>query len=152
MAFIDLLRTVHLFSGLSPEQLGCLLAISAEEVYEDGDVIFQQGAPGDKLYIISKGQVEIRIRKKTDEPERSQVFLGRGQVFGEMALLEEAARSATVRCSCENTVLLSIADEAFGRLCSSDTAIGYVIMRNMAMDLSFKLRHRNLDSGAGSLR
>jgi len=151
MALIDLLRTVHLFSGLSHEQLGRLLAVSEEEVYQDGDIIFEQGAAGDKLYIVSEGQVEIRIRKRPDTPERSHVFLGRGQVFGEMALLDEGTRSATVRSSQDSTVLRSIKDDAFVQLCTSDTAIGYVIMRNMAMDLSFKLRHRNLDLGAGSL-
>ncbi len=151
MALIDLLRTVHLFSGLSHEQLDRLLAISEEEIYQDGDIIFEQGAKGDKLYIISEGQVEIRIRKQPDGPERSQVFLGRGQVFGEMALLDEGARSATVRCSRDRTVLRTIEDGAFAQLCGTDTAIGYIIMHNMAMDLSFKLRHRNLDLGAGSL-
>ena len=151
MALLDLWKAVGLFSGLSDEQLQRLIDISQQETYDDGDVIFEQGADGDKLYFISEGQVEIRIRKSREGPERSQVFLGRGQLFGEMALLDLGKRSATVRCSRDHTVLRSISGEAFTELCGSDTAIGYIIMRNMAMDLSFKLRHRNLDLGAGSL-
>ncbi len=91
------------------------------------------------------------MRRRPDEPERSQVYLGRGQIFGEMALLDMGKRSATVRCSQDHTVLRAISQPAFTDLCNSDTAIGYMIMRNMAIDLSFKLRHRNLDLGADSL-
>jgi CRP-like cAMP-binding protein len=151
MVLLDLWKTVGLFSGLSDEQLQRLIAISHEETFNEGDVIFEQGAEGEKLYFISEGQVEIRIRKTPQSPERSQVFLGRGQIFGEMALLDLGKRSATVKCSRNHTILRSITGDAFTELCSTDTAIGYIIMRNMAVDLSFKLRHRNLDLGAGSL-
>lgn len=150
MALVDLLKAVGLFNGLTDEQLQSLIAISEEAHYNDEEVIFQQGSDGDKLYFIREGQVEILIRRKPNEPERSQVYLGRGQIFGEMALLDLGKRSATVRCSQDNTILHVISREAFTDLCSSNTAIGYIIMRNLAMDLSFKLRHRNLDLGAGS--
>jgi CRP/FNR family cyclic AMP-dependent transcriptional regulator len=150
MPLLDLMRAVALFNGLIDEQLQRLLDISQEEIFYDEDIIFEQGAEGDKLYFISEGQVEIRIRVNPREPERSQVYLGRGQIFGEMALLDLGKRSATVKCSQDETVLRSITNEAFTDLCTSDTAIGYVIMRNMAMDLSFKLRHQNLNLGAES--
>lgn len=150
MALVDLLRAVALFQGLTDDQLQRLIAISEEEVYHDEEVIFHQDTDGDKLYFIREGQVEILIYHRPHEAPRSQVYLGRGQVFGEMALLDYGKRSATVRCSRDNTVLHTISRDAFTELCSSDTAIGYVMMRNLAMDLSFKLRHRNLDLGAGS--
>ena len=150
MALLDLLKAVGLFNGLTDEQLQRLIDISAEEVYHDDDIIFEQNVEGDRMYLIREGQVEILIRRTHQEPERSQVFLGRGQVFGEMALLDLGRRSATVKCSRDHTVLYAISRDAFTDLCSSDTAIGYIVMRNMAMDLSFKLRHRNLDLGADS--
>ena len=151
MSLIDLLKTVSLFNGLSDHQLQRLIDISAEEIFDDEDIILEQGAEGDKLYFISEGQVEILVRRRPTEPNRSQVYLGRGQIFGEMALIDMGKRSATVRCSQDHTVLRVIDSEAFSDLCGSDTAIGYIIMRNMAIDLSFKLRHRNLDLGADSL-
>lgn len=147
MALLDLMRTVGLFNGLTDEQLQRLLSISQEEIYDDEAIIFYQDTDGDKLYLIREGQVEIRIRRRPHEPERSQVFLGRGQVFGEMALLDFGKRSASVICSRNHTVLHSISRDAFNDLCNSDKAIGYIVMRNLAMDLSFKLRHRNLDLG-----
>lgn len=151
MALIDLLRAVGLFNGLTDAQLQRLFDISHEERYDDEDVIFRQDMEGDRIYFIREGQVEILIRRKPHEPERSQVFLGRGQIFGEMALIDMGKRSATVRCSRDGTILHVIDRDTFEALCSSDTAIGYVIMRNMALDLSFKLRHRNLDLGANPL-
>jgi CRP/FNR family cyclic AMP-dependent transcriptional regulator len=151
MSLIDLLKTVSLFNGLSDHQLQRLIDISAEEIFDDEDIIIEQGAEGDKLYFISEGQVEILVRRRPTEPNRSQVYLGRGQIFGEMALIDMGKRSATVRCSQDHTVLRVVDSEDFSDLCGSDTAIGYIIMRNMAIDLSFKLRHRNLDLGADSL-
>ncbi|MBN2304773.1 MAG: cyclic nucleotide-binding domain-containing protein [Anaerolineae bacterium] len=145
MALLELLKAVGLFHGLADDQLQSLIAISQEIRYNDEEVVFRQGSEGDKLYFIREGQVEILIRRQPHEPERSQVFLGRGQVFGEMALLDQGKRSATVKCSQDDTVLHVISREAFTGLCNSNTDIGYIIMRNIAMDLSFKLRHRNLD-------
>lgn len=150
MTLLPLMKAVELFHGLTDAQLQRLLDISQEAVYQDGDVIFEQGAAGDALYFISEGQVEICIRSTPDSPERTEVFLGRGQIFGEMALVDRGTRSATVRCCQDDTVLRAIQGDAFTALCETDTAIGYVIMRNIACDLSFKLRHRNLNLDASS--
>jgi CRP-like cAMP-binding protein len=151
MALLDLMRAVGLFNGLTDEQLQRLLSVSHEEVYDDEEIIFYQDTDGDKIYLIREGQVEIRVRRYPHEAERSQVFLGRGQIFGEVALLDFGKRSATVKCSRNHTVLHSISRDAFNDLCNSDKAIGYIVMRNLAMDLSFKLRHRNLDLGSDSV-
>lgn len=151
MALIELLRSVGLFYGLTDAQLQRLIDISEEVYCDDEEVIFRQDDEGDRLFFVREGQVEILIRRRPHEPEHSQVFLGRGQIFGEMALIDMGKRSATVRCSRDKTILHVIRREAFEQLCSSDTAIGYVIMRNMALDLSFKLRHQNLNLGANKL-
>jgi len=150
MALLNLLKAVGIFNGLTDEQLQSVIDISQEEIYDDEQVIFRQDTDGDKMYLIREGQVEIRIRRRPHEPERSQVFLGRGQVFGEMALLDLGKRSATVKSCRDRTVLHAISRDDFTELCSSDTAIGYIVMRNLALELSFKLRHRNLDLGVDS--
>lgn len=149
MGLLNLMKSVGLFDGLDDEQLQRLIEISREEQFNDEDVVFYQDTEGDKLYFIREGQVEVLIRRQPHEAARSQVFLGRGQIFGEMALIDYGKRSATVQCSRDGTVLHSVARDAFDALCQSDTAIGYVIMRNMALDLSFKLRHTNLRQGSG---
>ena len=72
------------------------------------------------------------------------VHLGKGQIFGEVALVDRGLRSATVNTVADGTVLYAISRDDFIELCDEDTRIGYVIMRNIAADLSFKLRHYNL--------
>ncbi len=148
MTLLELMRTIALFDGLTDSQLQRLIDISDEVIFDDGDIVFEQGESGDTLYFVTEGQVEVRLRKSPKQPERTQVFLGRGQLIGEMALLDKGPRSATILCSRDRTVLRRLSHAAFNELCRADTAIGFVIMRNMARDLSFKLRHSNLDMRA----
>ena len=144
---VQLLKAAELFMGLTDEQLRRLAAISQELTYNKGDVIFPQGGEGDSLYVIRKGQVEITVSDAGGRA-RSEVYLGQGQVFGEMALIDYGKRSATVRCVRDGTVVDMISRDNFTDLCNADKAIGYIVMRNLAIDLSFKLRHRNLDPNA----
>ena len=61
-----------------------------------------------------------------------------------MALIDQGPRSATVRAIVEPTKVQVIKREAFEKLCMENNRIGYIVMRNLAADLSFKLRHHNL--------
>jgi CRP-like cAMP-binding protein len=141
MDLVQILKGVELFQGLTTEQLQRLANISHRATYNAESVIFSQGSAGDKMYIVADGQVEVRV----NDGHKGTVYLGQGQVFGEMALLDHGARSASVIAIQDNTVVYAIASDAFLALCQADTAMGYAMMRNMALDLSFKLRHRNLD-------
>src|SRR5690348_13271396 len=147
MELVQVLAGVALCSGLSPTQLASLAAISSREVFNTDAVIFNQNDPGDKMYLITGGQVEIRLNDGSGG-NFATIYLGQGQIFGEMALLDQGSRSATVVAIEENTELYAIRSDAFVTLCQQDTAIGYIMMRNMALDLSFKLRHQNLDPSA----
>ncbi|MBI3211961.1 MAG: FAD-dependent oxidoreductase [Simkania negevensis] len=68
----------------------------AELHFEPGEIIFHQGDIGDYLYIIVRGEVEVFIMEKGKEKVVAK--LGQGQYFGEMALLNQRSRSASVRC------------------------------------------------------
>jgi len=136
------LKTVHLFRGLSPAQLERLGSITQVARYNTGDVIFRQDDPGDHLYIITRGQVEVEVTGDDGAPHAA-VFLGAGQVFGEMALLDQGPRSATVIAAQPGTEVCALAQAALVALFEQDTGLGYVLMRNLALDLSFKIRHQN---------
>src|SRR5690242_6154760 len=92
---VQILKQIELFQGLDDGQLHRLAEISQREVYNESDVIFNQDDAGNKMYIISDGQVEVIYRPEGGE-DRTMIYLGQGQVFGEMALLDEGSRSASV--------------------------------------------------------
>lgn len=152
MSVSELLRRSELFAGLTPAQVRRIAALSREAVYHAGDVVIREGDPSDEVYIVCRGMVEVELSQAAVHdvpgPPRlsSIVRLGQGQVFGEMALVDRGARSATVRCVEDQTVLYVIPRQEFWKLCDSDHDIGYAVMRNIASDLSFKLRHRNLQT------
>jgi CRP/FNR family cyclic AMP-dependent transcriptional regulator len=159
MSVSELLQHSELFLGLAPEQVERVAALGREATYNTGDIIISEGAPTHELYVIQGGMVEVEVVKGAvqDVPGAPQlsslVRLGQGQVFGEMALVDRGARSATVRCARDGTVLFVIPHEDFWALCEGDHHIGFIVMRNIATDLSFKLRHRNLQerlAGGGS--
>ncbi len=81
--------------------------------FETGETIFNEGDVGDYLYIIVDGSVEVL--KKVDGASKQIATLGRGEYFGEMALLNQKSRSATIRCTAPTNVLALRAQD-FGLL------------------------------------
>lgn len=141
----QLLRRVNLFRGLDDNQLARVARITHAESFAAGETIFQQEEEGDKMYIIGSGQVEIKVNNGSGDLN-TVLILGQGQSFGEMALLDQGTRSATVVAAQPDTTLYGLSGADFRDLCQSDTATGYIMMRNIALDLSFKIRHQNLHS------
>jgi len=138
----NLLQDVELFNGLTEIELVDISQICQERYVKPGDTVTEQGEPGGEMYIITEGFVQVSIGRGSKE--RIIVNLGAGQIFGEMALVDKGPRSATVRAMIDPTVLQVIRTEDFDRICNQNTHIGFIVMRNLASDISFKLRHRNL--------
>lgn len=139
------LRRAELFEGLSPKELDAIAGLCQARTFRAGEVVTTQGEPGDELFLIGQGFVEVTLTQpESGSAPRSVVHLGPGQIVGEMALVDRGPRSATVRALTDGTLLHALPRQAFLDLCQSDYRLGYVVMRNMAADLSFKLRHRML--------
>lgn len=141
----EVIRQIEVFQGLSAPQLEQVAGMIRRESYNSGDVIIQQDDDSDSMYMIGQGQVEVRQRGARGE-QRTTLFLGEGQIFGELALLDQGFRTATVVADEEPTVLYKLTRNDFETLCTTDSVLGYLIMRNIALDLAFKLRHQNLDN------
>ncbi len=139
---IRLLRAIPLFAGLTDDQLAQIVAIAQQETYSAGETILSQYAPGDYMYLIAEGQVQVSINPTKTQPPAA-LYLGPGQIFGEVALLDRGTRSANVVADEDGTVLYRLEREPLEQLCHTDTQLGYVLMRNLALDLAFKLRHSN---------
>jgi CRP-like cAMP-binding protein len=153
MTVTELLERSELFHELSVEEIERIAALGQEQTYNKGDIVIQEGEPSDEIYVVCSGLVEVEVAQGMvpDVAGRLQVNpivrLGRGQMFGEMSLIDRGVRSATVRCAEDGTVLYVITRQALWNLCNKDLHIGFILMRNIAADLSFKLRHRNLRVG-----
>lgn len=142
MALSALLKRVQLFSNLQESELAQLAALCTETKVAAEEFVIRQNTTGTELYIIADGAVEVFVQGLNDA--RTLVVLGQGQVIGEMALIDQGYRSASVRATRQGALLYRIESDAFYALCSENNHIGYVVMRNLATDLAFKLRHRNL--------
>lgn len=140
----DLLKQVSIFSGLSDEQLMRIANLCREVTHSQGDIIVREKESSSDLYIIREGTVEVVLGTPSMPGPMPIIHLGKGQIFGEVALVDRGLRSATVNAMTDNTVLYAISRDDFIKLCDEDTHIGYIVMGNIAADLSFKLRHYNL--------
>jgi CRP/FNR family cyclic AMP-dependent transcriptional regulator len=143
---IDNLRRAEIFGGLIDDELLQLADLCKAIRVGAGKPVFNEGDGGDELYIIHEGCVRVMInaRKPDGSFAPSTInMLYKGQCFGEMILLNSAARSATVVAS-EPTTLIVIREADFRRLCDANPRIGYVVIRNLAQDLAYKLRSANL--------
>ena len=97
----DTVRSVPLFSGLSREDVAKILGKLEEKSFSTGETIFSQGDHGDAFYLIQSGAVQVVL-----EGARSEgiVVLGPLDWFGEMALLSDEPRSATILTVQDTTV------------------------------------------------
>ncbi len=143
MDTIELLKGVEAFDGLSDSELTQLATICREARYAKGQTITIQGEEGEDLYVIRNGLVEVGVSESSSQPPRTVINLGVGQVVGEMALVDRGPRSATVRCVTDVTANV-IGRDAFEQLCQANHHLGMIVYRNLAADLSFKMRHRHL--------
>lgn len=139
------MKRSELFRGLDDNQLQQLTTICIERTYNANETIFDEGDEGDGFYIVGSGQVSVQQHDKKGV-SHAAVYLGEGQSFGEMALIDAAKRSAGIVAATDSTSLYYINTDDFIELCKSNTDIGYIMMRNIAQDLSFKLRHTSVSN------
>ena len=100
----DVLRQAPLFSALDDEAAAALRSSMSENRLRRGEVLFHEGDPGDKLYIVTDGKVKLG-RTSSDGRENLLAILGPGQMFGELSLFDPGPRSATVTAVTETTFL-----------------------------------------------
>jgi signal transduction histidine kinase len=89
------LRQVPLFAELSDDDLARICSVSVDVRLSPGEVLFREGERGDRAFLVTSGEVEVL--KATGSREALLAVRSEGEVIGEMALLEAAPRSATVR-------------------------------------------------------
>jgi CRP-like cAMP-binding protein len=96
MIDIDLLRGTELFAELSDEALARVVATAVSRELRRGDVVFEEGAPPENLYVVEDGRIAI-ASKSIDGRESVFALMEPGELFGEMGLLDGLGRSAEAR-------------------------------------------------------
>jgi CRP/FNR family transcriptional regulator, cyclic AMP receptor protein len=137
-AIINLLRGLPIFEGLGDGELRKMARLFTQKLFRPGERIFKKGDSGEEAYIIMRGQVDIQL----DETSKPIAAICAGKIFGELAFLDGAPRNAYAVAG-QASILLVVQRSAFQDLVQREPHLGMLVMRNVAMDLSNKLRQAN---------
>jgi len=122
-AHAELLQKVDLFAGLDRMALAQVAAFVEAVAVEGGSTIFRQGEPGDALFIVARGRFGVFVALPESNTEVRLATLSPGDVFGEMALLTDEPRSATVRSEDGTGELLKLERSRFFELVRREPAL-----------------------------
>jgi len=127
---VRLLRTIPLFAGLDPSVVKLLAFTSPRLTFKHGEVLVKQGDPGDAAYIVISGRGEIWLTTEEHQTLKLRDVHPK-EVIGEIALLVDAPRSATIRAAEDMTVLKLDKTEFLG-LVRQDQAVAVQLIRVLA--------------------
>lgn len=144
-----ILSTTEIFDNLNDAQLTLVAALCTPVTYNQGQVLLTENDPSDDMYVIGRGGVEVLVNPAAVSPAGNRedaepvvlTELRQGQVVGEVALVDQGVRSATIRVSRDDTLLLRLRRDQLMRLCETYPVLGYKLMRNLAAELATKIRN-----------
>ncbi|MGJ3254255.1 MAG: Crp/Fnr family transcriptional regulator [Elainellaceae cyanobacterium] len=133
-----------LFSSASPETLDWLLSIAVEHDYPAERAVLMEDAWGNAVYFVESGWV--KVRRHTGDEVVTLAILGKGDFFGEMAILDESPRSTDV-IALSPVKLLSISAQRFIQTLFKDSQLHHRMLQLMVKrlrqtNLRFQLRHQ----------
>jgi CRP/FNR family transcriptional regulator, cyclic AMP receptor protein len=126
--WVAVLEEVPLFRNLSRRHLKHVAALARKRRYGPGSSIVRAGDPGSAFYVLLDGAV--RVVPPAGRPRR----LKAGEFFGEMALLDESPRSASVVADGE-VLTMTISRSAFSKLLKQEPAVAHELLRTLAARL-----------------
>ena len=145
---IELLQKVSFFENLSMAEMEKIRKIATIESVEHKSVLFKEGEPGDRCFVITRG--EVRISKFIPNiGEEALAILKPGDYFGEMALIDNFPRSAFAIANTD-VELLAITKADLDTILTTDRELGYKLLWTFTKTLSQRLRETN-DKMAGFL-
>ncbi|MBI4179052.1 cyclic nucleotide-binding domain-containing protein [bacterium] len=132
------LEAFEILRGLTAKEREVLVPLLKLETYPTGRVIFREGDPGNKLYLVLRGVVQIE--KGVDEANYTRLArLGQGEMLGEISILDKSPRTATATAYLD-TELLVLLRSQLDTLTTDQPAIGAKLFLGMAQSLARRLR------------
>ncbi|MBA4150873.1 MAG: cyclic nucleotide-binding domain-containing protein [Verrucomicrobia bacterium] len=142
VAIINLLRGLPIFVGLGDGELRKMARLCTQKLYRPNEQIFKKGDSGEEAFIVMRGQIDIQL----EEDSKPIAIIQSGKIFGELAFLDGALRNAFAVAS-QASILLVMQRLAFNDLVQREPHLGMVVMKNIALDLSNKLRAASVTIG-----
>ena len=131
----DQLKNIPMFRGLPEKDMETLAQEVAERTFAPGETLMRKGDVGDSLFLIVEGGVKI-VSEKTPGGTLILNRVGPGETIGEMSLLEQTSRSATVIAD-SPTKTLELKHEAFLKLLQHRPELGLALIRDMSSRIRF---------------
>jgi len=138
---LDFLKSCMVFKELEIIDLNILLPMFKKKEIEAGKTVFVENMPGESLYLIEEGEIDIS-KMLSEGDEQLLVTIGPGEVFGELAILDKAPRSATARVS-KDVVLWRLEREDFEVLCDDHPVSALRFVRNLVNLFCNRIRENN---------
>jgi CRP/FNR family transcriptional regulator, cyclic AMP receptor protein len=126
---VELLQRIPLFANVEASKLKLLAFTSERIAFEAGQVLFHQGDAGDAAYLIIEGEAEVLVSGPGGPIEVA--VLGRNEIVGEIAILCDVPRTATIRAR-RRLVCLRISKELFLRLINEFPQLAVAVVRELA--------------------
>ena len=126
---VELLRNIPMFSNIEPSKLKLLAFTSERPTFGNGDLLFNEGDPGDSAYIIVDGTADVLIDTPSGAITVAQ--FGRNDIVGEIAILCDVPRTASVKATTKLETMV-ISKDLFFRLIMEFPQIAVAIMRELA--------------------
>ena len=131
------LKKIPLFSELTEQEIYQVMKLSFSKQYAQGSTLFLEGMPGEVLYIVKHGKVDIL--KKSPQGEVLLSSLGEGEFLGEMSLIDDSPRSATARVAVPSELIV-ITRKCFQDMLKGDPHISAVLLMHFLKVMGSRLR------------
>ena len=138
VAIINLLRDLDIFKGLGDGELRKVARLFTQKLFRPGERVFGKDDPGNEAYVVMRGQIDIFL----DEGAAPIASLGQGQVFGELSFLDGGKRGAMAAAK-QASIVLVMQRPQFFELTQREPHLGLSVMRNIALELTVRLRRTN---------
>jgi MFS superfamily sulfate permease-like transporter/CRP-like cAMP-binding protein len=133
-------RDMALFAGLDAGEMAALAGLLERHELVHGDVVFREGDAGDRVYLIARGSVSIKLQLTNESRARRLATFEPGVFFGEMAMFEGERRSADAFARGERVVLYTLSAERLAQVMHQQPQIGIKLYRNLSRELAIRLR------------
>ena len=128
--YFTFLRKIPFFKDLTDDEIENIAGYSSDTTFKEGEILFYEGDTADNFYIVMDGEVEVWKSYGRNDADMLAVH-GKGHLFGEMALIDNLPRSATVKAR-GDVVLLQIKEEDFDRMIREKTSVAFSIIRSLS--------------------